>query len=251
MSADITAGIAAGSVLGPVGAITGASLGVISGGYKAYFLLKKSTELCEEPAIREELNEIFGEASKLFQGKNIDGFFEKLAQPYARETRRLIRIFLVEDHVELKIDAEMIVKALLSHEFRPDGIAYLLILIGERLMNGPMLFAENHTNRLDPRSANVEAAKLFREVFSNAALQERALFLDRKVKQVKLEDRAKYVRKLFQSFTGTVYSILKEYFDDAVTTPFTTRLAELSQIARLNYVISHLIEDDQENLKRS
>ncbi|CAF4678125.1 unnamed protein product [Rotaria sp. Silwood1] len=249
--ADVMTGFAAGSLVGPVGSIIGASIGLISGGVLGYLLLKKGNELCEEPLVREELNQILSDASKFYQESKIDDFFKTIAKPYSNYSKRLVKITLIEDHVELKIDAEEIVKELLSHEFRPDGIAYLLILIGEGLLKGPTISTTQHFNRLDSRTASVEAQKLFREVYSNGGLLERACFLDSKVTKIKLEDRAKYVKRMFQYFNKSVYSIPKEYFDDAITTPFTTRLSELIQIARLSYAISHLIEGDQENLKRS
>ena len=249
--ADVLTGFAAGSVVGPIGSIIGASMGLISGGYMGYLLYKKGGELIEEPLVREELNQILSEASKCHLANDIDGFFATLAQNYAGFTKRLLRIFLVEDHVEIKIDAEAIVYELLAHEFRPDGVAYLLILMGEGLLRGPRLKAEGRQNKLDPQTTNVEAQKIFREAYSNASLQEKAHFLDSKVAQTKLEDRARFVNNLFQKFNRSVYSIPKEYFDDAITTPFTTRLSELSQIARLNYAMTHLFEADQENLKRS
>ncbi|CAF1552365.1 unnamed protein product, partial [Adineta steineri] len=140
--------------------------------------------------------------------------------------------------------------------FRPDGIAYLLILIGEALLNKPKLCEKNGNLRQPTQSTfNELASTLFRDVFKkNLQLQQKAKQLDAQVQKKHLNHLSLNKVQIFwrstvsSKYSSYVYSISEEYFKDALKTPFTTRLDELGDIARLNYAITQIIIGGEDNL---
>ncbi|CAF1328194.1 unnamed protein product [Adineta ricciae] len=262
----ISAGILLGSTVGPVGVLLGITGGliIVAGGA---LLTKKSFDiarnLSEEPAIRNILNERLPKAMEYCTQQMYSEFLRLLASPYW-ENLYLLRIEVHGDAVEIKIDPQHIIKELLKHEFRPDGIAYLLILIGEALLNKPKLLApesknENASLRQPTQSTfNELASNLFRDVFQKSSqLQDKAKQLDAEVQQkhlgnLTLNKFQYFWRSVVSSkYSSYVYSIPEEYFNDALKTPFITRLDELADIARLNYAIVQIIIGGVDNLDES
>ncbi|CAF1671321.1 unnamed protein product, partial [Adineta ricciae] len=262
----ISTGLLLGSTVGPVGAVLGITGGlvIIAGGA---LLTKKSYDsarnLSEEPAIRSVLNERLPKAMDYCKHQMYSEFLYLLALPYW-EKSHLLRIEVHEDSIEIKIDSQHIIKQLLKHEFRPDGIAYLLILIGEALLNKPKLTApeskdKNASLRQPTQSTFHELASiLFRDVFKKSLpLQDKAKQLDAQVQKKHLDNltlnKLQYFwRSMVSSkYSSYVYSIPEEYFKDALKTPFTTRLDELGDIARLNYAITQIIIGGVDNLDES
>jgi uncharacterized membrane-anchored protein YhcB (DUF1043 family) len=110
-----------------IGGISAMVLGVMFG-KKLY---KKGILLRQEPKIRENLNKIMEEALKHFENNDYEKFFETLAKQYDDGTEQLIK-FMPNKMIE--IQPKHVVEQLLLHEFRPDGIAYLLNMMGEALV---------------------------------------------------------------------------------------------------------------------
>ncbi|CAG8771907.1 8607_t:CDS:1, partial [Cetraspora pellucida] len=91
-------------------------------------MLNKGIKLLKEPAIREKLNEIMDTALKAYDEREYQNFFVELSKEYEKG----ISLIKLEKDDDVIIPKD-IIKTLISHGFRSDGIAYLLILIGEVL----------------------------------------------------------------------------------------------------------------------
>lgn len=260
----IAAGFTVGSVLGPAGACIGVVTGVgivIGGLYLGRTLVNQSRAQFQEPEKRENLNNKFKNALEYYNKKMYGPFLEELATEYWRNCH-LFQILIEADRIKIDLHPRTIVSTMLDHEFRPDGIAYLLNLIGEALLNKPILKcreSKDSSHRQPLQSTmNELALNLFSEIFSaSSQLKTKARELDEQVKKTTLTDNKinearRYMRSITTMlYSSYVYSIPKEYFTDALLTPFTTRLEELSNIARLNYAITNIIIGGLDNFDES
>ncbi|CAF0957936.1 unnamed protein product, partial [Didymodactylos carnosus] len=260
---SIGTGVAVGSVLGPVGIVIGAVAGVsvmIGGLYLGIERFQSSRAHFQEPKIREELNNKLTRALEHHKQQMYGAFLDELASEYGPKHLALITIEKADNRIKIEVDPKKIISTLLSHEFRPDGIAYLLNLIGDALLNKPRLLEKlDPSLRQPPQSTlNQLATDIFLEIFSRTTLlQARANELDEQVKKKTLTDSEMHsLYLLLRSLTTTLYSsykyaIPKEYYKDALLTPFTTRLDELVNIARLNYAIANIIIGGIDNFGES
>jgi tetratricopeptide (TPR) repeat protein len=156
----------------------------------------------------------------------------------------------------LTFEANKIIAELLSHEFRPDGIAYLLILIGESLLKGPKLLKRNRLPgyEIPTSSFNSIATDIFKKVYLSEELSKKAKSLDDKVIKSQLKEKADFFQTIWSSLQIEIghclYAIPREYFHDSEQPkPYTSRLKELCCIARINYAIANIIEARPENLE--
>ncbi len=76
-----------------------------------------------------DLTNSFKKALLYFENNIHIEFLQELSKEYSIGKR----VLNIE---KFKIDSEMLIETLLSHGFRPDGIAYLLNLIGEAFKGG-------------------------------------------------------------------------------------------------------------------
>ncbi|CAF3024201.1 unnamed protein product [Rotaria sp. Silwood2] len=252
-----------GSAFGAPGVVLaiGAGVGVVIGGLiLGKDIFDTGSALLKEPTIREKLNIKLNLALEHHKKQMYGAFLDELAAEYFTGSR-LIRIEKDGKTIKIDVNPTQIVVELLVHEFRPDGVAYLLNLIGETLLNKPVLMHDEKdflSLRQPPFSTmNELAIKCFSEVFSeNSSLLDRAKELDRQVQKKSLEDAevrffTKIVESLKSKYSAYVYSIPKEYFTDALRTPYTTRLQELGDIARLNFAIVNIIVGGIDNFEES
>ncbi len=126
--------------------------------------------------MREALNEIMSRALKEYdEGK--DGykqFIEELSKPYTNG-KALIKL---RDPGDI-IDSEKIIQEMLSHGFRPDGIAYLLIILGEVLSSGHLKIDGFTPTSLRSKALDVWAGVL------NATLEVEAKKIDEKISHLR------------------------------------------------------------------
>ncbi|CAF1032617.1 unnamed protein product [Adineta steineri] len=255
--------VVAGSVLGPPGVILaiGTGVGLVIGSLiLGRNIFSTGSALLQEPTTREILNNKLSLALKHYKAQSYGAFLDELATDYLPGCS-LVRIERDGKTIRIDLNPREIIQKLLTHEFRPDGIAYLLNLIGEALLNKPALMhkTKDFSSLRQPlfSTMNELAIKCFSEVFSeNSSLLDRAKELDRQVKKKSLEDdEMKFYTRLKESiasrYSSYVYSIPKEYFADALRTPYTTRLRELGDIARLNFAIVNIIIGGTDNFEQS
>ncbi|CAF0996965.1 unnamed protein product [Adineta steineri] len=261
---SIIIGAEFGATFGPLGIVVGIIAGVSVGAGSlllGHNLIKQSQEQFKEPRIRENLNKIFNQALKYYKEGNYTGFLELLAKRYSKDRALLtIKIDEQEHEIRVEVNAKKIVEILLKHDFRPDGTAYLLILIGEALLKRPQ-FRKDRTDLCQPTQSllNEFASQLFSKVFqAKSLLQDKAKELDDKVKKKQLERAeartailSNYWWEIMALHSSYTDSIPKEYFSDALNTPFSSRLEELGKIARLNCAIVQIIIGSSDNLKRT
>jgi hypothetical protein len=88
----------------------------------------KGKYLYQEPETREKLNQIMKKALSGYEG-NYKKFFDVLSEDYKPEMR-IIELKECGDNIDYK----KLIKQLITYGFRPDGVAYLLNLIGEVLI---------------------------------------------------------------------------------------------------------------------
>ncbi|CAG8586071.1 3140_t:CDS:1 [Funneliformis caledonium] len=144
-------------VMGPIGLLT-IGLGIWAGSN----LWNKGVEQIKVPEILEKLNDIMRNAMKAYDDDDHQKFIDILSKEYDKDTRLLN----LKDRSDA-INPKEIVKALLSQGFRPDGVSYLLILLGEVLNVGKIEIKGKTTNELKMLAktvyAGVEDPKLYEE----------------------------------------------------------------------------------------
>ena len=265
----ITIGAAAGSVLGPVGLALGLVGGLLAGVAGAYFswkLLDQAVKLGEEPDIRQRLNEMIAEAVQHYQKGDNESFLMTLVKPYtfnspseqeanSRPFSQLIQttfkfelgnlasIKIEPDNIKtFKIEAERIISTLLKHGFRPDGIAYFLVIMGEVLLNCPLQIEHTPISSL-----REQASDIFRSVYSSQLLHDAAEKIDGHVRLGK-DTSESWFRGLYKFFSYTFEGVPDEYFSDAAEAPFTARLQEMQHTARINFALVQIILPGQDNI---
>ncbi|CAG8477461.1 34416_t:CDS:2, partial [Racocetra persica] len=108
-----------------------------------------------------------------------------------------------------------IVKKLIKHGFRSDGIAYLLVLLGEVIYSGKTKINGTYTD------LKTQAKRCFEEALSDELVEEAR----------KLDDCTSELRKTS-----------KEHAEDSLEMPFYSRLEEIHNIARINIIILNITE---------
>jgi hypothetical protein len=214
---------------------------IIIGLYSGYRQIKQGTQLLEEPKTRETLNEIMKQALLAYDKGDHQQFFEELSKEY-KSGSRLIKLMRRGD----SIHHEDIVNTLIEHGFRPDGIAYLLILISEVLISGKIKIQGITTVELKTQGYFV----------LNGALSERLEY-----EAIKLDDRIQKLRKKSwksPTFILRIYkslfmdsSIAQESKDDAEKMPIVSRLEEMRNIARINFIIRDILNNSPEEIERA
>uniref|UniRef100_A0A914D0K3 PNPLA domain-containing protein n=1 Tax=Acrobeloides nanus TaxID=290746 RepID=A0A914D0K3_9BILA len=252
-SATTIAAVGAAAVVGPIALVISGLLTLAGGLYFGYKFLKMAGLLMREPEIREKLNKMMENALDYFKKGEYEEFFKTLASPYV-STASPDEPPLIEFQEGIKIDINptLVVQQLLKHEFRPDGIAYLLNIMGEVLvrLRSRKIIMETQTQS----ALNELAIKLFQEIYSNKALKTEAGKLDKLVKNAQFDkDKQESLwKKIKGSFlrmrAEKFYSIPSEYLKAAEKAPFTARLEEIENIARMNFATLQIIIGDDDNL---
>lgn len=261
--AGVAMGLVGAATLWPVGIAFGLLQGGVSiaaGSYFSWSMFKKSNDLLQEPTIRTRLNQAIQLALIHYDEKRYDDFFELLSRPYIMEEElyqqqdKCLLEFKRGDSI--RIHEDKFVQRLLSHGFRPEGIAYLLNLMADALLSGSLRF------KGQAQSSLIELAiRLFLEVHKNTALEEQAKKFDDQVKNSRFQTMStenwfqrgwNYLHAKFSTVWATeYYSIPKEYLEDSQVAPFTARLEEMRNIARINYAIAQILAGGTDNLTLS
>ncbi|CAG8484635.1 4668_t:CDS:1 [Funneliformis mosseae] len=228
--------------LGPIGLIFGiTTVGLgLWGGYK---LLNKGAEMTEVPVILEKLNDIMREALKAHDEGDHQKFIDVLSKEYKKDTS----LIYLKDHADF-INPNKIVEILLSYRFRPDGVAYLLTLLGEVLSIGKIKIYGKTTNDLKM------FAKIVYTGVKDPKLYEEAKKLDDRIREIKENIKFKnlYNKIIDFIFLKTEYSnIAQVHLDDAEEMPFQSRLEEVQNIARINLAIFDIIDGGKEEFERA
>ncbi|CAG8698185.1 3504_t:CDS:1, partial [Cetraspora pellucida] len=211
-------------------------------------MLNKGIKLINEPAIREKLNEIMDTALNAYDEREYQKFFVELSKEY-EEGISLIKLEK-DDDVIIPKD---IIETLISHGFRSDGIAYLLILIGE-VLNSGNISVEGKTKK----DLIFVAKDVFKGVL-NEKLIEEAKKLDGRIHELRKKHKGIYLSYvtsacnkisdfiLFNEYTD----LAEEHKNDAQEMPFQARLEEMRNIARINLAILDILDTDLEEMSRA
>ncbi|RIA80003.1 hypothetical protein C1645_839467 [Glomus cerebriforme] len=230
---------------GIVGAPVILAAGLVTLGLGIFFgqtLWKKGAKIIKEPAIRENLNKIMINALSEYDKGKYQEFLEQLSKDYDDNTC----LFELKKRGD-EIMPENIIDQLLKHGFRSDGIAYLLILLGEVLSSGKVKIGDIVTNEFKG-----QASKAFLGVL-NEKLRKEAKKLDDRINEFR---SGRSVKNYFKIIKDTVllreHSYLaKEHKDDAQEMPFRSRLEEMRNIARINLTIFDILSDGKEEFDRA
>jgi hypothetical protein len=155
-----------GPVLGVFARISMLVFGIWGGSRRAQLLKERTT--CEA------LNKIIEKAVLAYDEGDYQKFFAELCKKYEYD-KSLLKIIFRGD----SIDHKGIINELIKHGFRPDGIAYLLNLIGEVFISGKIKFQDITTEELKSLGCNVLCGVLSNE------LEHEAKTLDNRFKELR------------------------------------------------------------------
>jgi succinate dehydrogenase flavin-adding protein (antitoxin of CptAB toxin-antitoxin module) len=191
----------------------------------------KGTELMQKPETRKTLNEIMRKALIAYDNGDYNKFLEELSEEY----RNGKKILTIQENGE--VNAERIIKDLLKHNFRSDGIAYLLNLLGEVLLSGKVTIQ----GMTDDDLKNLGSIA-FKGVMSK-----------------KLEDEAKALDECIEVYRNSGYRnielSMKEYARDFENEeqrrPFFYRLEEIRNITRINLAMQYILNGKPDAMKQA
>ena len=237
-----TLGLVSGTVIAsPIVAI-GAAIGgvalLVGSGIKGYKLIKEGKNLLKEPEIRERLNRIMSEAVEFHEKKQYREFIGKISEAYDKN-----KSLLTLNNPEDTVNTVKITESLIAHGFRPDGIAYLLNLIGEALTNGNVKI-EGFTRK----DLINKAMDTYRGILSKK-LEDEAQVLDERITELRKKNMTSRLNEIKDTFRLKDSTwIAKEHVKDAQKMPFKTRLEELRNIAKLNIAIIRILNGEKDEL---
>ncbi|CAG8799929.1 17417_t:CDS:1, partial [Cetraspora pellucida] len=230
------------SLAGPAFLVVGAFV-IAAGIYSGLGMYKKGTKMLKEPKIREKLNKIMTKALSSYDKGEYQEFINALSEEYDEKSHKS----LIEccDGIGIK-GTDDIVSTLKMHGFRSDGIAYLLVLLGEVLGSGKIII-EGVTHA----DLKTHAKRIFREALNNDLVEE-ARKLDNCTSELRKTSKGDYTRFFKSTYGKVLDSILSrentnlalEYLDDSLEMPFFSRLEEIRNIARINIAILNITEYD-------
>ena len=176
-----------------------------------FSLFKKGNLLLKEPSIREKLNEIVADAVQHHDNKEYEKFLKKLSTNYF-EREKILKLeeskeFDSVDNLSQEIlSPNKVIDSLLKHGFRPDGIGYLLNLIGDALTSEKINLSGLNSTDLNAKAIN------FYKAVSSQRLYDVSNKLDERITEL----RKNTLQSKFKNFEDAIrlkdYSrIAKEY----------------------------------------
>jgi len=203
----------------------------------------------KEPLIREKLNGILKKALIEYSERNHQAFFNSLFREYDEEMHTY---FLKFKKCKDSINPEEIIEMLLNYDFRPNGVAYLLNLIGEVLISRKIKIKGKTT-----RDLKSLASLIFTVVSKSKELTEKVKMLDDRIQDLRKSDKENYISYIKSRFNKVkdfvmlkVYSdIAQQYKEDSLIISFQSRLDEMHNTVRLNIMIADVIEGSSEEIK--
>ena len=229
--------VAGGAALrGPLAIIAGAGLigfGIV-GGHSSW---QEGTELMKKPVMREKLNDIMQEALEHYGKGQSQKFLETLATAYAPGKW----LFSLNDF-RYGLPREKISESLAEHGFRPDGIAYLFNLMGEALSSGQVEISD-----CLPSDMNFLADRGFYSSLSEELIDSAAK-LDTRISEMRKKNLISMIKEGYRLFRDFFTfrdegDLAREHVEDAQEMPFTVRLEEMRNIAKLNIAMISLVTD--------
>ncbi|CAG8670970.1 13809_t:CDS:2 [Funneliformis caledonium] len=196
------------------------------------------------PGILEKLNCIMKRALKSYDEGDHQQFITILSEEYKTNTS-LIKL---RDRSDF-IDTKKIVETLLDYGFRSDGIAYLLILLGDVLSSGKIKIEGITTKELISQAKHVLTEVRFE------ILDEMAKKLDDRIDDA-LRTKDNLFSVVLNKVTDFIFikdysNIDKEHKGDAQETSFQSRLEEMRNVAEINLAIFDIIDGGDEELERA
>ncbi|CAG8547477.1 2007_t:CDS:1, partial [Scutellospora calospora] len=146
------------------------------------------------------------------------------------------------------IGIDKIVDTLKTHGFRSDGIAYLLVVLGE-VLGSKKIKITGVTHSV----LKADAKKTFQLALSDELVKE-AKELDKCTSELRKTSQGSYERYFKSAYGKLKDSMLSkertrlalEYLQDSLEMPFLSRLEEIRNIARINIAILNIIEHDED-----
>jgi|GEM_PF-308282 len=294
MTVAVTSGIMLG---GPVGVAFGVAAAVFSIGlglWAGYKFVVEGQNILIEARIRQQLNQMMEDALAAYRNGEYETVFKILSKNYSvydkqdSENPKYYQpnptnpAFLIEyvPGQSLAI-SQNIVEKLTRYGFRPDGIAYLLSLLGEILLT-PKALSLPTSSSYSQSDLDSEARKLFLKVTEeDGTLFREVIRLDEQVRITRRKNQREREQRerlsnilryewwnLAKLFTGTYqvatsatealyyrsmatgyYNIPDEYLTEAEKAPFAARFNEIRQICMVNSAISNLLVGQEENIR--
>jgi hypothetical protein len=256
--AAVSGGVAtATNVAGPLFIAVGVGM-IMVGLWSGNKLMNKGAKLLEEPKTREALNQIMKEALLAYDKRDFQKFFDVVSKEY-KEGESIIKL----KHRGDSIDNKVIVTKLIEHGFRPDGIAYLLILISEVLISGKIKIEESKDYETISQILTTDELKIQGNHVLNGVLDEKLV-----IEAVNLDQRVKNFREQSWISLKTYYwkldnimkdlyknrdysGLAKEYKHDAEEMPFVSRLEEMRNIAKINLTIIDILNNGTQQIQRA
>jgi hypothetical protein len=212
-------------------------LGVLGGCH----LWKKGVQLLNEPKTRETLNEIIKQALIAYDKGEHQKFIEELSKKYSGD-KSLIKL----ERFGPPINPEHIIETLLNHGFRPDGIAYLLNLIGEVLNSGKIKVDGITARKLKDNGSNVLMGVMSKK------LKDEANKLDDSIKELRIKSGKSFLDRFIDWMLIRDRSdIAQKYIDDAEKMTFFSRLEEMRNTARINLTIGYILDGNPDDIKEA
>jgi patatin-like phospholipase/acyl hydrolase len=197
---------------------------------------------------RKEYNEIIKAAVDKYKEGNLLEFFEKLQTSNQHDDNRKI-LDLDSDKSRGVVLPYSVIETLNRHGYRPDGIAYLLILIGETLLSNKVNF-KNRTQK----DFDGQAVTVFEATFMSELLNTKAKNLDDLIEEKRNKQRSRLrdilgdiwdlVHIIFTKAKSDEKLILKDYIKDSQEMAFVERLTETQNIAKINIALIRIMQSD-------
>ncbi len=228
-----TAGISTISLAAVAAGIFTLGLGICAG----IVLWTIGKSLSQEPEIRENLNNILAKALQYHDARKYDEFFAELSKEYKPKQS----VFILEKQTHPK----SIIDCLLNHGFRPDGVVYLLNLIGEALLSGKIFF--QGVKEVD---LIVYTKQIF-DACSEKRLRESAKNLDKRVYELRDKTRKNILLKIFYFILPQDdIEMAKQEINNSNEMPFGRRLDEMCLISKLNLATLHMLNGEMDEARK-
>jgi hypothetical protein len=247
--------VSAGSLLaGPIGWLVSSGLMISLAIFTGIKVVLHGIKNRHDINVKEEYNRAIDESFNHYKNGNYQGFIERLsAQIYFPNGEPLLHYEENTEGMPISIDKGNIklIDTLLSHGFRPDGIAFLLNLIVEVLLTG----------RIRKRASQAlmvsNAIIILNEILRNEKLTPSAKAFDADIakeqaERTMLNSQNEAVKKIVSAKNSvtenvkTVYygysqKIPEAYLNDFKEMTVLGRLEEMRNVARINYAIALLL----------
>ena len=211
--------------------------------------LKKQGQIDrKEQDIRLKYNEIIKAAVDRYKDGNLVDFFKQLQTPNEHDDNGKILNF--DSGV---IMPNSLIETLSNHGFRPDGIAYLLILIAEALLSNKVQFE----NRIQ-KDFDGQVVTVFEATYKSKILNDKAKSLDDLIEKEKHKPKSGLIESWEFFYDEVLYPvyfrsrkvssdeklILRNYMKDSEEMTFVERLSETQNIAKINIALIRIMQSE-------